>query len=116
MSTPNGFGWLSDGIAGVLRIGTLVSVGIIAIGYVIGLVGGFGDGQRPLLELIGAGGPLTIVGIGLLAMTLLPVCVLTAASIGFARSGERGRLLTSIAVLGLLLASLAAAALLAQAG
>ena len=115
MSDRDRFDWLSDGIAGVLRIGTFVSVGIIAVGYVIGLVGGFGDGQRPLLELIGGGGPLTLLGIGLLAMTLLPVGVLTAASIGFARSGERGRMLTSIAVLGLLLASLAAAALLAQA-
>lgn len=116
MSDRNGFDWLSDGIAGVLRIGTLVSVGIIAIGYIIGLVGGFGDGQRPLFELIGGGGPLTMLGIGLLAMTLLPVGVLTAAGIGFARNGERGRMLISIAVLGLLLASLAAAAILAQAG
>ena len=116
MNDRNDFDWLSDGIAGVLRIGTLVSVGIIAIGYVIGLVGGFEDGQRPLLELIGGGGPLTMLGVGLLAMTLLPVGVLTAASIGFARSGERGRMLTSIAVLGLLLASLVAAALLARAG
>ena len=116
MSDRNGFDWLRDGIAAVLRIGTIVSVGIISIGYVLGLVGGFGDGQRPLLELIGGGGPLTMLGIGLLAMTLLPVGVLTAASIGFARSGERGRMLTSIAVLGLLLASLVAAALFAQAG
>ena len=115
MSDRNGFDWLSDGIAGVLRIGTYVSVGIIAIGYAIGLVGGFGNGQRPLVELIGGGGPLTLLGIGLLAMTLLPVGVLTAASIGFGRSGERGRMLTSVTVLGLLLASLAAAALLAQA-
>lgn len=116
MSDRSGFDWLSDGIAIVLRIGTLVSVGIIAIGYVMGLAGGSGDGQRPLLELIGGGGSLTLVGIGLLAMTLLPVGVLIAASIGFAKSGERGRMLTSIAVLGLLLASLVAAAFLAQAG
>ena len=115
MSDRNGFDWLSDGIAGVLRIGTFVSVSLVAAGYIIGLVGGFGDGQRPLVELIGGGGPLTLLGIGLLAMTLLPVGVLTAASIGFARSGERGRMLTSIAVLGLLLASFATAALLAQA-
>jgi len=116
MSGRDGFDWLSDGIAAVLRIGVLVSVGIIGIGYLVGLVGGFGDGQRPLLDHIAGGGALTIVGIGLLGMTLLPVGVLTAASIGFARSGERGRMLTSMAVLGLLLASLAAAAVLAQAG
>jgi hypothetical protein len=116
MSDRNDFDWLSDGIAAVLRIGTLVAVGIIAIGYVIGLVGGFGDGERPLFELIGGGGPLSMVGTGLLAMTLLPVGVLTAAGIGFAKSGERGRMLTSIAVLGLLLASLVTAAILAQAG
>lgn len=116
MSDRDGFDWLSDGIAGVLRIGTLVAAAVIAVGYVIGLVGGVGDGQRPLLELIGGGGSLSVLGIGLLAMTLLPVGVLGAASIGFARSGERGRMLTSLAALGLLLASLAAAALLAQAG
>lgn len=116
MSDRPRFDWLSDGIAAVLRIGTLVSVGILGIGYVIGLLGGFGDGQRPLLDLLGGGGPLTLLGMGLLAMTLLPVGVLTAASIGFARSGERGRMLISLAVLGLLLASLAAAAILARAG
>lgn len=116
MSDPRRFDWLSDGIAGVLRMGTLVSVAIIGIGYLIGLVGGFDDGQRPLLELLGSGGPLIMLGIGLLAMTLLPVGVLIAASIGFARSGERGRMLISIAVLALLLASLATAVLLTQAG
>lgn len=116
MSDGPRFDWLSDGIAGVLRIGTLVSVGILGVGYVIGLLGGFGDGQRPLLDLLGGGGPLTLLGIGLLAMTLLPVGVLTGASIGFARSGERGRMLISLAVLGLLLASLAAAAILARSG
>jgi hypothetical protein len=116
MNDRDGFDWLSDGIAGVLRLGTLISVGIVAIGYLIGLVAGFGDGQRPLLELLGSGGALTMVGLGLLAMTLLPVGVLVAASIGFARSGERGRMLLAMAVLGLLLASLATAALLAGAG
>jgi uncharacterized membrane protein len=116
MSGQNGFDWLSDGIAVVLRIGSYISVGIILVGYVIGRAAGLGDGQRPLLELIGGGGPLTLIGIGLLAMTLLPVGVLTAAAIGFARSGERGRMLTSLAVIGLLLASLVAAAILAQAG
>lgn len=115
MSDRDGFDWLRDGIATVLRYGTLAAVGITAIGYVAGLLAGFGEGQRPLLELIGGGGPLSLVGIGLLTMTLLPVGVLTAASIGFARSGERARMLTSIAVLALLLASLAAAAILAQA-
>ena len=116
MSDRRRFDWLSDGIAGVLRVGTFVSVTMLAIGYVIGVVGGSEDGQRPLLELIGSGGSLTMVGLGLLAMTLLPVGVLVAAGVGFARSGERGRMLTAIAVLGLLIASLAAAAILAQAG
>lgn len=116
MSERNDFDWLSDGIAAVLRIGTLLAVGILAIGYGIGLVGGSGDGQRPLLELVAGGGPLAMVGLGLLAMTLLPVGVLAAASIGFARRGERGRLVTSVAVLVLLLVSLATAAVLARAG
>jgi hypothetical protein len=116
MSDRNDFDWLSDGIAAVLRIGTLVAVGIIAIGYVIGLVGGFGDGERPLFELIGGGGP-AVHGRDRAARHD------TAAGRGAHRgrhrlraSGERGRMLTSIAVLGLLLASLVTAAILAQAG
>lgn len=116
MNDRHRFDWLSDGIAGVLQVGTLVSVGVLAIGYLIGLVTGFEDGQRPLLELLGSGAALNLVGLGLLAMTLLPVGVLTAASIGFWRSGERGRMLTSIGTLALLLVSLAAAAALARAG
>lgn len=116
MKDRHGFDWLSEGIATVLRLGTALSVGILAIGYGIALITGVEDGQRPLLDLITGGGPLMLVGLGLLAMTLLPVGVLVAAAIGFARSGERGRLLASLAVLGLLGASLVAAALLAGAG
>jgi len=108
--------WLRDGIALVLRIGTLVSIGVVAIGYLVGLVAGPGDGQRPLVDLVADGGPPAIIGAGLLGLTLLPVAVLTAAGIGFARGGERGRLLTTLAVIGLLLVSLVAAALLARPG
>lgn len=110
------FDWLGAGIATVLRIGSLIAIGIVGLGYVAGLLSGFGDGQRPLVALLVGGGPTSIVGAGLLGLTLLPVAVLVAASIGFAQSGERGRMLTSMAVLVLLIASLAAAALVAQPG
>jgi len=110
------FDWLSDGIAIVLRAGTLIAMGIVGAGYLLGLVGGFEDGQRPLPELVASGGAMAIIGAGLFALTLLPAGVLVAASIGFARGRERGRLLTALGVLGLLVASLVAAALLGQAG
>lgn len=111
-----GFDWLRDGIALVLRVGTLIAIGIVVIGYAAGLVNGVGDGQRPLVELLGGGGSPAIIGAGLLGLTLLPMGVLAAAGIGFARSGERGRLLTTMAVTALLVFSLVTAALLARAG
>jgi len=110
------YDWLRDGIALVLRVGTYVAIGIVGIGYAVGLLAGSGEGQRPLVDLIGAGGAPAIIGAGLLGLTLLPVAVLAAAGIGFARGGERGRLLTTLAVIGLLLVSLLAAAILARPG
>lgn len=108
--------WLTDGIAAVFRIGTLVAMGIVAAGYLMGLVIGSGDGKRPLLELLTGGGPVAVVAGGLLVLTLLPVAVVIAAAIGFARSGERQRLWTAVLVLVLLLASIVTAAAIAQAG
>jgi uncharacterized membrane protein len=108
--------WLTDGIATVFRLGTVIAMAIVVVGYAWGLVRGTGDGQQPLLDQLRGGGPEAVIAAGLFALTLLPIAVVIAAGIGFARGGERNRMLTSAAVLGLLLVSLAAAAILAQAG
>jgi uncharacterized membrane protein len=110
------FDWLTDGIAAVFRIGTLVAMGIVAVGYVAGLVSGAGDGKRPLVDQLTSGGSVAVVAAGLLVLTLLPVAVVAAASVGFARTGERRRLWTALLVLGLLLASIVTALVVAQAG
>lgn len=107
---------LGAGIAAVLRVGTLVAMAVIAIGYVIGRVAGMEGGHRPLTEQLASGGPVAIIAAGLLGLTLLPAAVLGVAAAGFARNGEWGRMWTALAVLALLLASLVAAWVLAGAG
>jgi uncharacterized membrane protein len=110
------FDWLTDGIAAVFRIGTLVAMGIVAIGYLTGVVIGKGEGGRPFVDQLSGGGSVAIIAVGLLVLTLLPVAVVAAASIGFAQSGERRRLMTALLVLALLLASIVTAAVIVPAG
>lgn len=110
------YDWLRDGIAAVFRIGTLVAMAIVGAGYLIAVVSGAGEGQQPLLDQLRGGGSAAVIAAGLLALTLLPVAVVIAAGIGFARSGERRSLLTAIAVLVLLLASILTAWIIAQPG
>lgn len=117
MRTPRPrFDWLTDGIAAVFRIGTLVAMVIVAGGYLLGLVTGKGEGQRPLVEQLSGGGSVAFIAAGLLALTLLPVAVLIAASIGFARTGERRQLTISLVALALLAASILTAVALARPG
>lgn len=108
------FNWLTDGIAAVFRIGTIVAMGIVAAGYLVGLVAGSGDGQRPLVDQLSGGGSVAIIAAGLLVLTLLPVAVVIAAGIGFAQAGERRRFWTALLVLVLLLASIVTAAVIIQ--
>lgn len=110
------YDWLKDGIATVFRLGTLIAMAIVAAGYLLGLVSGTGDGQQPLVDQLSGGGPEAVIAAGLLALTLLPVAVVIAASIGFAQTGERRRFLTALLVLVLLLASIVTAVVIAQAG
>jgi uncharacterized membrane protein len=108
---------LGSRIAGVLRSGTLLAVSAIGVGFVLALVtGGPGPGARPVGELIFGGGPDTFTALGLMGLTLLPLGVLLVAAITFGSMGERRNLLTSLAVLVLLVASLVVAALVARAG
>lgn len=110
------YDWLTDGIAAVFRVGTLVAMGIVAIGYLMGLVAGTGEGKQPFVDQVGGGGPVAIIAVGLLVLTLLPVAVVAAASIGFAQTGERRQLMTALLVLVLLLASVVTAAVIVPAG
>lgn len=107
---------LGGPIAHILRGGTLIAVAVIAVGYLLGLIGGGeGSGTSPVLELVWDGGADGLIGAGLLVLTLLPVAVLAAAAVGFARSGERSGMVTSLVTLALLVGSLATAILIGPA-
>lgn len=104
-------------IAAVLRGGTLLAVAAVGVGFVLGLIdGGPGPGARPIVELIGGGGPDAFIGAGVLGLTLLPVLVALVAAVTFGAAGERRHGLTSLAVLALLVGSLVTAALVTRAG
>lgn len=104
---------LGTGTALVLRWGTLVAMLVIGGGYLAALASGSpAPDHTPLVSLVAGGGPDAVIGIGLLALTLIPLATLAVALAALARSGERRRALTAAVVLLLLLASLATAALL----
>ena len=64
---------------------------------------------RPLLDVLAAGEPASIVAVGLLALTLVPPVLVAVAALAFSRRGERRYALLSSLVLGLLVAGLIAA-------
>jgi hypothetical protein len=106
---------LGEGIAGILRVGTVVSVIVIAIGFIVAAMTGLPSrGARPLPDVVLRAGPDAPIAVGLFALTLLPLIVLAYAAIGFARAGERGRLTATLVVLGLLVAGLGVAAVLGR--
>ena len=100
-------------VATILRYGTVVSVTVIAAGLAWGIVAGSrGSTDRSVLELIGAGGPDAIIALGLLGLALVPIAALASAVATFAAAGERRAFRVAATVLGLVLASLAAAILI----
>jgi len=107
---------LGGGIAAVLRIGTLVAIAAVGVGYVAILASGEEPGSPALVELLGGGGAPALIGIGLLGLTMIPAGVLAVAAIGFWQQGERRRVATALVVLALLLASLATALLVTPPG
>jgi uncharacterized membrane protein len=116
VSAPPGRDLLGRGIASVLRVGTLVTMAAIGIGYVTILMTGEDPGAQPLLHLVGDGGAPALLGLGLLGLTLIPAVALGVAAAGFRQGGEDRRVATALAVLALLLASLAVAIALAPSG
>jgi uncharacterized membrane protein len=97
---------LGEGIAGILRVGTILSVLVIGIGFLVASMTGLPSrGARPLTDYLTRTGPDTPIAIGLAALTLLPLIALAYAARQFARDGERGRLVTTLVVIALLAAS-----------
>lgn len=106
---------LAEGIAATLRLGTVVTVGVIAAGYLVALATGDpGEGAVPLTELLGAGTAAALLGVGLLGLSLLPIAMLTVAAIGFNRNGERRMTGVSVGVALLLVATLLVAVIFAR--
>lgn len=101
-------------VAAVLRVGTLVAVVAVSIGFLLALWSGAPSrGARPLVELIGAADADALISVGLLGLTLLPLGVLAVAARSFHLGGERRYLLACIVTLALLVGSLALAAVVA---
>ena len=108
---------LAEGIAATLRLGTILTVAVIAIGYLVALLTGDpGAGAVPLTDLIGAGVASALLGSGLLGLSLLPIAMLTVAAIGFSRRGERRMAGVSVGVALLLVATLVVAITFARPG
>ncbi|HEX7172263.1 MAG TPA: DUF1634 domain-containing protein [Candidatus Limnocylindria bacterium] len=107
---------LGGGIAAVLRIGTLVAIAAIGIGYVAILASGAEPGSPSLVDLLLGGGAPAVIGIGLLGLTMIPAGVLAVAAIGFWQHGERRRVAIALVVLALVLASLGTAILVTPPG
>lgn len=101
---------LGGAVAAVLRAGTLATAGITALGYLVALLSPApGPGAEPWAELIVAGGPDTLIAVGLLGLSLIPVVALAAAVSVLWRRGEPSRALVGGGVLLLLVASLVVA-------
>ena len=104
---------LGEEIAAILRVGTILAVLVIGIGFLVASMTGLPSrGARPLTDYVTRTGPDTPIAIGLVGLTLLPLVVLAFAARGFARSGERERLVTTLVVLALLAASLVVSVLI----
>lgn len=110
--------WLvGEGIAAVLRYGTVLAIAFVGSGYLIALVGGAArTGPRAATGLIADGGPSALVAIGLLGLTLIPVVMLGTAAVGLALLRERRMAIASVVVSILLLGALATALVVAVAG
>lgn len=101
---------LGPRIGRVLRIGTLLAVAAIGVGFVAALLGDEPQpGPAPLIDVVGRGGADGLIGMGLLALGLIPVVALAVAIPVLARAGERWRAGAAALVLGLLGISLAVA-------
>lgn len=100
---------LGRGVARTLRTGTLVAVTAIAAGFLAALQSGGGPGPTPLAEMTRLGGADALIGVGLLALTLIPLVALAVAAVDLVRARELRRGAVALLTLGLLLAALVSA-------
>ncbi|MDQ2689491.1 MAG: DUF1634 domain-containing protein [Chloroflexota bacterium] len=101
-------------IAAPFRVGTVAALAVVAVGLVLRWLGaatGVPRANAPLVETIVGGGAVAITSVGLLLLTLVPLAVAIAATIGFWRTGERRYLVGSAVVTVLLVASLLVSAI-----
>lgn len=102
---------LGRAVASVLRVGTMAAAAVTAAGYLLALLSpASGPGARPWTDLIVAGGPDTLIAVGLLGLSLIPVLALAVAASVLWRHGERSRASIGGGVLLLLVASFVVAA------
>lgn len=105
---------LGPPIALTLRVGTLLAVAGIGIGYLLEAITGEGA-KGTVVDLLGGGGAGALIGAGFLALTLTPLAALAVAAAVLTRRGERGTALAATLAFGLLLVSLIAAAVVGAA-
>lgn len=105
-------GRLGQGIAAILRVGTVLAVLVVGIGFAVASMTGLpSKGARPLTDFIVDTGPDTPIAAGLFALTVLPLIAIGYAARIFAADGERRQLATTVVVLALLVGSLVVAAI-----
>lgn len=101
----------------MLRLGTMVTIGLVAVGYAVAPFGAAPpDGPVPLLQLVGRDAPSTLIGLGLLGLALIPVVMLAVAAVALASLRERRMAVISALVALLLVGALVAAVAFAAAG
>ncbi|HEU5325914.1 MAG TPA: DUF1634 domain-containing protein [Candidatus Limnocylindria bacterium] len=100
-------------VATVLTIGVWSSVALVAVGLGWAVVSGrpLEVARGSLLEELTAGEPGSVVLLGILLLVLTPIAQLVAAAAAFARNRERGYVIVTLVVLGVLVFSLVLAAL-----
>jgi len=107
-------GW--NAVSTLLRLGTLAAVVVIGLGLTWALwTATPGPSDLTVVELIARGGPDALIALGLLALTLIPIAVVSVAAVVFARLGERRSVFIAAGVLVLLVVSLVASAVLGAA-
>ena len=103
---------LERSIGRVLTIGTWISIGLLAVGFVLLLVNGLGPDSAdpgfdplPIPSDIVALRPEGVIWLGLALVIATPSARVAAALLGYARRGERGMSVVAVLILVVIAAS-----------
>ena len=114
-ATTTGLPPLEARIARLLTVGTLVSVGLLAIGAFLALTEGIDPVEAPPSFDPGAIGaaitslrPEGFIWLGLIGTLITPASRVVAALLGFARTRERGMALVAVLILVVIAAGVVA--------